>query len=88
MPRVASRAGTNPHARAPNEGQRVLALPEAKVSFLLYIIGFIVFIAGLAWLATVLGISQTYIMIGAVILLGIGIFTAATRTRAKDPPAA
>jgi len=26
-------------------------------------------------------------MIGAVILLGIGIFTAATRTRAKDPPA-
>jgi hypothetical protein len=36
----------------------------------------------------VLGVSQTYIMIGAVILLGIGIFTAATRTRAKDPPAA
>jgi hypothetical membrane protein len=58
------------------------------MSFLLYIIGFIVFIAGLAWLATVMGISQTYIMIGAVILLGIGIFTAATRTRAKDPPAA
>ena len=66
----------------------MLAIPEANVSFLLYIIGFIVFIAGLAWLATVLGISQTYIMIGAVILLGIGIFTAATRTHAKDPPAA
>ena len=58
------------------------------MSFLLYLIGFIVFIAGLAWLATVIGISQTYVMIGAVILLGIGIFTAATRTRAKDPPAA
>lgn len=58
------------------------------VSFLLYIIGFVVFIAGLAWLATVLGVSQTYIMIGAVILFGIGLFTAATRTRAKDPPAA
>ena len=58
------------------------------MSFLLYLIGFIVFIAGLAWLATVLGISQTYIMIGAVILLGIGIFTAARTTRAKDPPAA
>ena len=57
------------------------------MSFLLYIIGFIVFIAGLAWLATTVGVSQTYIMIGAVILLGIGIFTAATRTRAKDPPA-
>jgi hypothetical protein len=58
------------------------------VSFLLYIIGFIVFIAGLAWLATVLGVSQTYIMIGVVNLFGIGLFTAATRTRAKDPPAA
>ncbi len=57
------------------------------VSFLLYLIGFVVFIAGLAWLATVLGVGQTYVMIGAVILLGIGIFTAATRTRAKDPPA-
>ena len=55
------------------------------MSFLLYLIGFIVFIAGLAWLATVMGLSQTYIMIGAVILLGIGIFMAATRTRAKDP---
>ena len=57
------------------------------MSFLLYLIGFIVFIAGLAWLATVMGVSQTYIMIGAVILLGIGIFTAVSRTRSKDPPA-
>ena len=54
------------------------------MSFLLYLLGFIVFIAGLAWLATVLGVSQTYIMIGAVILLGIGIFTAITKTRAKE----
>lgn len=58
------------------------------MSFLLYIVGFIVFIAGLAWLATVLGVSQTYIMIGALILLGVGLFTGAVRTRAKDPPAA
>jgi len=54
------------------------------MSFLLYIVGFVVFIAGLAWLATVLGVSQTYIMIGALILLAIGIVTAAVR--AKDPP--
>jgi hypothetical protein len=54
------------------------------MSFLLYLVGFIVFIAGLAWLATAAGISQTYVMIGAVILLGIGIFTGASRTRTKD----
>ena len=58
------------------------------MSFLLYMISFVVFIAGLAWLATVAGVSQTYVTLGAIILLGIGIFTAVTRTRAKDPPAA
>ena len=57
------------------------------MAFLLYITGFIVFIAGMGWLATVMGVSQTYIMIGAVILLGIGIITAVSRTRQKDPPA-
>ena len=51
------------------------------MSFLLYLIGFIVFIAGLAWLATTLGVSQTYILIGAGVLLGIGLLTA-TRVRA------
>jgi hypothetical protein len=54
------------------------------MSFLLYLVGFVVFIAGLAWLATVAGMSQTYVMIGAVILLGIGIFTGVSRTRAKE----
>jgi hypothetical protein len=29
------------------------------VSFLLYLVGFIVFIAGLAWLATTLGIANS-----------------------------
>ena len=58
------------------------------MSFLLYIIGFIVFIAGLGWLATVMGVSQTYIMIGAVIMLGLGIITGVSRTRQKDPPPA
>ena len=57
------------------------------MAFLLYLIGFIVFIAGLAWLATVIGVSQTYIMIGAVVLLAIGIVTAVAQVRAKDPPA-
>lgn len=56
------------------------------MSFALYIIGFVIFIAGLAWAASLAGISATYIGVGAVILLGIGIFTAVGRTRAKDPP--
>ena len=55
------------------------------MSFLLYIVGFIVLIAGLACIATLLGISQTYIMIGAGLLLGVGLLTAAMQARARDP---
>ena len=56
------------------------------MSFALYMIGFLVFIAGLAWAAMVAGVPQLYIMIGAVILVGLGIVMAVSRTRAKDPP--
>ena len=45
-----------------------------------------IFIGGIAWGALVAGVPQLYVTIGAVILLGLGIFTAASRTRAKDPP--
>jgi hypothetical protein len=55
------------------------------MSFVLYLIGFVIFIAGLAWGASVAGVPSLYIGIGAVILLGIGIFSAVGRTRSKDP---
>ena len=58
------------------------------MSFLLDLTGSVAFIAGLAWLATALGISQDYVLAGAVILLAFGIFTAAGRARAGDPPGA
>ncbi|GAB3657281.1 hypothetical protein [Ramlibacter alkalitolerans] len=57
------------------------------MSFALYLIGFIIVIVGLAWGAMVAGVPQTYIIIGAVILFGIGILSAVKRTRPKDPPA-
>jgi len=56
------------------------------MSFALYMIGFIVFIAGVAWACMVAGVPQLYIMIGAVILLGVGVITAVSRTRSTDPP--
>jgi hypothetical protein len=56
------------------------------MSFALYMIGFVIVIAGLAWGATVAGVPELYIIIGAVILLGIGILSAVKRTRPKDPP--
>ena len=56
------------------------------MSFALYMLGFIIVIGGLAWGAMVAGVPQIYIIIGAVILLGIGILSAVKRTRPKDPP--
>jgi hypothetical protein len=54
------------------------------MSFLLYVLGFMVLVTGLAWLATVAGISQTYILIGAVVLLCAGAFTAISNASARD----
>ena len=55
------------------------------MSFVLYLLGFVIFLAGVAWGLTVLHVPQLYITIGVVILLGIGIFTGVSRTRGKDP---
>ncbi|MDQ7954733.1 MAG: hypothetical protein REJ24_16430 [Rhodocyclaceae bacterium] len=55
------------------------------MSFALYMIGFIIFLAGCIWGASVAGVPSVYIGIGALILLGIGIFSAVGRTRSKDP---
>ena len=53
--------------------------------FLAYIIGFLIFIAGLAWAAIEAGAPQLYVMIGSVILLGLGIIMGASRTRSYRP---
>ena len=55
------------------------------MSFALYTIGFVIFLCGVIWGAVVAGIPHLYIGIGALILLGIGIFSAVSRTRSKDP---
>ncbi len=56
------------------------------MSFALYMLGFIIFLGGAIWGAVEAGIPHVYIGIGALILLGIGIFSAVSKTRAKDPP--
>jgi hypothetical protein len=56
-------------------------------SFALYVVGFLVVIGGLAYGAHLAGLGTQWIAVGAVVLLGIGIVTAVSRTRSKDPPA-
>lgn len=47
-------------------------------SIALYILGFIVLVAGLAMGASLLGVSQTWIIVGVVILVGIMLLSLAT----------
>ena len=56
-------------------------------SFGTYLIGFIILVIGLAVGASLLGVPTTWIVVGAVVLLGIGIMTATSRTKPRDPPA-
>lgn len=55
------------------------------MSFGLYLMGFVILIAGVAWGLSVAGIPPVYIAIACVIMLGVGILTGVSRTRPRDP---
>jgi hypothetical protein len=55
-------------------------------SFTLYLVGFIILFVGLAYGAYLLGLQPVWIGTGAVVLIGIGIITAVSKTRRRDTP--
>jgi len=57
------------------------------MSFFLYMLGLAVLVAGIAWGLTTAGVATIYVAIACLIVAGIGIMMAVSRTRAKDPPA-
>jgi len=56
-------------------------------SFGTYLIGFVILIAGLAFGAYLLNVPSTWIAVGVVVLIGIGILSATNRTKMRDPSA-
>jgi hypothetical protein len=54
-------------------------------SFASYIIGFLILIVGLAFAAYLLNIPSTWIGVGVIVLLGIGVLSATSRTKMRDP---
>ena len=56
------------------------------MSFLLYMIGLAILIGGIYWGLTVAGVGGTWILIACLIVAGIGVMMAVSRTRSKDPP--
>ena len=54
-------------------------------NFIVYFIGTLLVVAGLAYAASRLGISQTWIVAGALVILGLGLMGGIVKTRQKDP---
>ena len=55
-------------------------------AFSTYLIGFIILIVGLGIAAYLLNVPGMWIAVGIIVLLGIGVLTATSRTKMKDPP--
>jgi hypothetical protein len=55
------------------------------MSFALYILGFVILVAGMAYGAQMAHIPQRWIGVGIIIMVGVGIMSAVSRTRMRDP---
>jgi hypothetical protein len=55
-------------------------------SFLIYAVGLVIVLAGLIYGATLLHIPHSWIIVGALVVLGGGIAIGVGKTRQKDVP--
>ena len=56
-------------------------------AFMIYAIGFLVLLAGMIYGAILLEVPQSWIIVGALVLAGIGVMTGVSRTKQPDKPA-
>lgn len=54
-------------------------------SFATYLIGFVILIAGLGIAAYLLNVPTMWIGVGVIVLIGIGVLSATSRTKMRDP---
>ena len=54
-------------------------------NMVVYLIGTLLVVAGLAYGASRLGVSQVWIVAGALVIVGLGLMAGIVRTRQKDP---
>ena len=52
-----------------------------------YLIGFFIVTIGLGLAAYLLNVPATWIVIGVIVLVGLGILMATNHTKRRDPPA-
>jgi hypothetical protein len=53
---------------------------------MIYAVGLVIVVAGLIYGATLLHLQQSWIIVGALVVLGVGIAMGVGKTRQKDVP--
>lgn len=57
------------------------------MNFAVYMIGVLIVVGALAYGATLLGLSSTWVAIGAAVVVGLGLMGGIVKTRQKEPSA-
>ena len=55
-------------------------------AFVLYVAGFIILLGGLVYGAFLLHVPHTWIIVGALVMIGLGVMSAVSRTKQRDAP--
>jgi uncharacterized membrane protein len=55
-------------------------------AFMLYVAGFFVLLGGLVYGAFLIHVPHTWIVVGVLVILGLGIMSAVSHTKRRDPP--
>ena len=59
---------------------------QSSQNFTIYLIGFIILVAGLAYGAFLAGVPPTWIVVGVICLVGLGILSAVKKTQSPAVP--
>lgn len=54
-------------------------------SFSTYLVGFVILVIGLAMAAYLMGAPAMWIGVGVIVAIGVGVISATTRTKPRDP---
>ena len=54
-------------------------------NMIVYLIGTLLVVAGLAYAASRMGVASVWILAGALVIIGIGLIGGIVKTRQKDP---
>ena len=82
MPQTYACGGACPGSPLATDGPAEVTL---MTNMVVYLIGTLLVVAGLAYAATRLGVSQPWIIAGALVIIGLGLMGGIVKTRQKDP---